>query len=112
MLARLPQRRLPHRPYPLSARLGHVLVGFEQRADVQGLAPPKVPVDGPVEGKLERAAVKPPGHCQRCCGRGLSCVAFGGQRAGTHRTVVLELMATACASLVLCGCVCARGCLR
>lgn len=85
MLARLPQRRLPHRPYPLSARLGHVLVGFEQRADVQGLAPPKVPVDGPVEGKLERAAVKPPGHCQRCCGRGLSCVAFGGQRAaGGH----------------------------
>lgn len=109
LLARLSRPRLPHTPYPLPARLGHVLVGFEQRANVHGLAPPEVPVNSPVEGELERAAVKPPGHCQRCCCRELSCVAPGGQRAGTHRTVVLELMATASTCSVVCVCVFARG---
>lgn len=61
--------------YPLPARLGDGLVGFEERADVHGLATPQIAVDGPVEGELQRAAVKPPGRCQRCrlgllCSRG------------------------------------------
>ena len=35
------------------SRLADVAVGFEKRADVQGLAAPEVTVDGPVEGQLE-----------------------------------------------------------
>lgn len=37
----------------LLSRLADVAVGFEERADVQGLAAPEVTVDGPVEGQLE-----------------------------------------------------------
>lgn len=54
---------LAHMLYPLPARLRHVLIGIEQRADVHSLTPPEVSVDGPVEGELERAAVKPPSRC-------------------------------------------------
>lgn len=35
------------------SRLADVAVGFEERADVQGLAAPEMTVDGPVEGQLE-----------------------------------------------------------
>ena len=44
--------------YPLLSGLGDVLVGFEEGADVHGLAAPDVAVDGPVEGELEGAAVE------------------------------------------------------
>ena len=44
--------------YSLLSRLGNVLVGFEEGADVHGLAAPDVSVDGPVEGELEGAAVE------------------------------------------------------
>lgn len=44
--------------YPLLSRLCDVLVRFEEAADVHGLAAPDIAVDRPVEGKLERAAVK------------------------------------------------------
>lgn len=43
------------------SRLADVLVGFEERADVQGLAAPEVAVDGPVEGELQTAAVETAG---------------------------------------------------
>ena len=39
-------------------RLVDVLVGLEQRPDIQGLPPPEVPVDSPVERELEGAAVE------------------------------------------------------
>lgn len=43
---------------PLLARFNDVLVGLEERTNVQGLAPPHVAVDGPVEGELEGASVE------------------------------------------------------
>jgi hypothetical protein len=43
-------RSAAHASYPLLAWLGDGLVGLEQRANVHGLAPPEVPMDGPVQG--------------------------------------------------------------
>lgn len=40
-------------PYPLLARFRDVLLGLKKLADIQGLAPPEVPVDTPVEGELQ-----------------------------------------------------------
>ena len=51
--------------YPLLSGLCDVLVGLEKSADVQGLAAPDVAVDGPVEGKLQGAAVQGAGQCVR-----------------------------------------------
>lgn len=44
--------------YPLLSRLGDVPVGFEKRANVDGLAAPEVSVNSPVEGKLQGAPVE------------------------------------------------------
>lgn len=44
--------------YPLLSRLGDVPVGFEKRADVDGLAAPEVSMNSPVEGKLQGAPVE------------------------------------------------------
>jgi hypothetical protein len=44
--------------YLLLARFSDVLLGFEEGADVHGLASPDVSVDGPVEGKLQCSSVK------------------------------------------------------
>lgn len=44
--------------YPLLSGLLDVLVGFKERADVKSLTAPKVSVDGPVKGELQRAAVE------------------------------------------------------
>lgn len=44
--------------YPLLSRLGDVPVGFEERANVYGLAAPEVSMNSPVEGKLQGAPVE------------------------------------------------------
>lgn len=44
--------------HPLLSRLGNVLLGLEELADVQGLAAPEVSVDAPVEGELEGPPVQ------------------------------------------------------
>lgn len=44
--------------YFLLSWLGNVLVRFEEGSDVDRLAAPEVPVDGPVESELEGAAVE------------------------------------------------------
>lgn len=43
--------------YPLLSRIGDALVGLKERAYVDGLATPEMPVYGPVEGKLQRPPV-------------------------------------------------------
>ena len=80
--------------YPLLSRLCDVLVGLEETADVQRLTAPDVAVDGPVEGKLQGAAVERAGHHIRgtsharigvgCCSQDLG---FGshGRRGGAGR---------------------------
>lgn len=39
--------------YPLLSGIGDVLVGLEERADVDGLTTPEMPVNGPIKGKLQ-----------------------------------------------------------
>ena len=46
------------RAYPLLPGLCDVLVGFEEAADVHGLAAPDVAVDCPVKGEFEGTAVE------------------------------------------------------
>jgi hypothetical protein len=46
------------RAYPLLPGFCDVLVGFEEAADVHGLAAPDVAVDCPVKGEFEGTAVK------------------------------------------------------
>lgn len=46
------------RAYPLLSGLCDVLVGFEEAADVHGLAAPDVAVDCPVKGEFEGTAVE------------------------------------------------------
>lgn len=41
-----------------------MLVGLEERADVDGLAAPEVAVDGPVKRQLQRAFIQDSTHCQ------------------------------------------------
>jgi hypothetical protein len=44
--------------YLLLARFPDVPLGLEEGSDVQCLSPPKIPVDGPIEGEFEGAAVE------------------------------------------------------
>lgn len=55
-------RSILYEAYSLLSWLRDVLIRFEEGADVDCLAAPKVSVDRPVEGKLERAAVEVPSH--------------------------------------------------
>jgi hypothetical protein len=66
--------------HPQPARLLDVLVGFEEGAEVHGLAAPEVSVDGPVEGELQRAPVKASAVGQ-LCSRWERAVAQGGRDA-------------------------------
>lgn len=61
--------------YLLLARIADVLVGLEQRADVDSLSAPHRPVDGPVEGQLQGAPI------QRAIYRGQR---HHGSRGGFH----------------------------
>ena len=78
-LAYSQQRILPLSPHPgvvlssgcvysysLLSRLAYVLVGLEERSNIDCLAAPEVSVDCPVEGELEGAAVEVPVEWQRC----------------------------------------------
>lgn len=47
--------------YSFLPRVGHVPVGLEEGADVQGLAPPDGAMHRPVKGELQRPAVQRPG---------------------------------------------------
>lgn len=38
--------------------IGNILVGLEERADVDGLSSPEMPVNGPIKGKLQRPPVE------------------------------------------------------
>lgn len=44
----------------LLTRILDVLVGFEQVTDVDGLPPPELPVDSPVERQFQRPPIKRP----------------------------------------------------
>ena len=44
--------------HSLLSRFDDILVGLEERADVQGLTAPELTLDGPVEGELQTAAVE------------------------------------------------------
>lgn len=44
--------------YPLLSGIGNVLVGLEERADVDGLSSPEMPVNRPIKGKLQRPPVE------------------------------------------------------
>jgi hypothetical protein len=65
--------------YLLLARIADVLVGLEQRADVDSLSAPHRPVDGPVEGQLQGAPI------QRAIYRGQRHHITEVEAAFTHR---------------------------
>lgn len=46
------------RSYLLLSWFEYISVGLEERTNVQRLAPPQVPMNGPIEGELERPAIE------------------------------------------------------
>jgi hypothetical protein len=112
--------------YGLLSGLCDVLVRFEERSDVQGLATPDVPVDGPVERELEGTAVEGAGRAgvsvsPRACACACACACRGRRGAAAYRTWVraADMAAAAAAAaeasrrpvsvvrwvLAVCGCV-------
>lgn len=53
----LPKIRVYQSNYPLLSWLPHTFVGLKQRSNVDGLGAPDVPVDSPIEGKLQASSV-------------------------------------------------------
>ena len=44
--------KMPLVTYSLLAWLPHVSIGFKQRSNILGLAPPNVPMNGPIESEF------------------------------------------------------------